>query len=162
MDEIRETNVESNGASATDVGVPTVPVVQSSALPDVENADPMTTDSVPVSEEQSVPAQQQEIPVVASSGGVSVGDVWVNEQTLFRVDGVTPVGGVSIRFRTQESVEGLNSSFIRKARAFFEKKESVPHGEWFFGSGEEIRQFIEQNGYQREKRGEKEVGKSEQ
>ena len=157
MDEIRETNVESNGASDVEVVVPpAVPVVQTPALSEVENAVPMT-DSVSVSAEQPVPAQQQEIPVVTSSGGVSVGDTWTNEQTSFRVVAVTPVGGVSIRFRTQETLEGSNSSFIRKVKELFEKKKKpLPHGEWFFGSGEEIQQFIEQDGYQLEKRKEEE------
>lgn len=91
-------------------------------------------------------------PVTFSSSGVSEGDTWVNQDTAFRVDAVTPAGGVHIRFRTTDTLEGSSSSFIRKARALLEKKAALPQGEWFFGSGEEIQQFIEQNGYQLEKR----------
>ncbi|MBP7811299.1 MAG: hypothetical protein KA054_00425, partial [Candidatus Moranbacteria bacterium] len=115
MDEIRGTDSEPNGVSGIEVTVLAAPVTQPSVLLEVENTVPMI-DSAPVSEEQPAPAQQQEIPVVTSSGGVSVGDTWVNKQTSFRVVTVTPAGGVNIRFRTQETLEGSNSSFIRKVK----------------------------------------------
>lgn len=160
MNETQETNLEQSGV--TDMNTLSVPVAQpalvaeSPVLSETENTEPVA-DSVTVPEEKVLPVPAQE-PVVAmtSSGGVSVGDVWVNEETSFRVDMVTAVGGVSIRFRTTDTLEGSKSSFIRKARALFEKKKPLPHGEWFFGSGEEVRQFIAENNYQLEKRKENE------
>lgn len=167
MNETQETNVEQSGAAATDTSTLSVPVTQptlvteSPVVPETENTEPVA-DSVTVPEEKISPVPVQE-PVVAmtSSGGVSVGDVWANEETSFRVDMVTAAGGVSIRFRTQDTLDGSKSSFIRKARALFAKKKTLPHGEWFFGSGEEIRQFVTENGYQLEKRKEEKENKEE-
>ena len=153
MNETQEMNPEQGAVSGMEMNASRASVAQS--VPDTQSSVPSEAKELIV---DSVPAAVAEkpAPTIASSGGVSVGDIWSNEGTSFRVDEVTAVGGVNIRFRTQDTLEGSKSSFIRKARALFEKKERLPHGEWFFGSGEEIRQFIEQNGYRLEKRREEE------
>lgn len=153
MNETQEMNPEQGAVSGMEMNASRASVAQS--VPDTQSSVPSEAKELIV---DSVPAAVAEkpAPTIASSGGVSVGDIWSNEGTSFRVDEVTAVGGVNIRFRTQDTLKGSKSSFIRKARALFEKKERLPHGEWFFGSGEEIRQFIEQNGYRLEKRREEE------
>lgn len=167
MNETQEMNVEQNGVPATDTNTLSVPVTQpapvteSPVLSETENTEPVTASVVAPTEKGASVSVQEPVAVMTSSGGVSVGDVWANEETSFRVDMVTAVGGVSIRFRTQDTLDGSKSSFIRKARALFEKKKPLPHGEWFFGSGEEIRQFVTENGYQLEKRKEEKENKEE-
>jgi hypothetical protein len=160
MDEIRETNSEQGAIPVVETSVSSVArftaSVEQPLVPLERNGvDNSGSDTGPVltsgEEPHFVPAQEP-VPVIVSSGGVSIGDIWSNEETSFRVDGVTAVGGVNIRFRTRDTLEGSKSSFIRRARALFEKKKLLPNGEWFFGSGEEIRKFIEQNEYRLEKR----------
>ena len=149
MNETQEMNPEQGAVSGAEMNASRASVAQS--VPDTQSSVPSEAKELIV---DSVPAAVAEkpAPTIASSGGVSVGDIWSNEETSFRVDEVTAVGGVNIRFRTQDTLEGSKSSFIRKAQALFKKKKNLPHGEWFFGSGEEIHQFIEQNGYRLEKR----------
>ena len=149
MNETQEMNPEQGAVSGMEMNASRASVAQS--VPDTQSSVPSEAKELIV---DSVPAAVAEkpAPTIASSGGVSVGDIWSNEGTSFRVDEVTAVGGVNIRFRTQDTLEGSKSSFIRKAQALFKKKKNLPHGEWFFGSGEEIHQFIEQNGYRLEKR----------
>lgn len=156
MNETQEMNSEQGAVSGVEMNTPSaliaqlIPIAQSSAPSEVKES---TIDLVSESGSE-VPDSvvEKPAPTITSSGGVSVGDIWSNEETSFRVDEVTAVGGVNIRFRTQDTLEGSKSSFIRKAQALFKKKKNLPHGEWFFGSGEEIHQFIEQNGYRLEKR----------
>lgn len=167
MNETQETNVGQGGATATNMGtffaLVTQPALaaESPVVPETKNTEPVV-DSVAASEETVASVSTQEpVAMMASSGGVSVGDIWANEETSFRVDMVTAAGEVSIRFRTQDTLDGSKSSFIRKARALFEQKKTLPYGEWFFGSGEEIRQFVMENGYQLEKRKEAKENKEE-
>ena len=156
MNETQEMNPEQGAVSGAEMNASRASVAQS--VPATQSSTPseakeLIVDSVPESgSEVPVAVAEKPAPTITSSGGVSVGDIWSNEETSFRVDEVTAVGGVNIRFRTQDTLEGSKSSFIRKAQALFKKKKNLPHGEWFFGSGEEIHQFIEQNGYRLEKR----------
>ncbi|MBP6889363.1 MAG: hypothetical protein KBC83_02835 [Candidatus Moranbacteria bacterium] len=164
MNEEQTVPLEPSGVSIIDMGATPAAVVASPTAPSLEvGAEPIAAlVSVPEEEVRITPPQVVEpVLVVASSGGVSIGDIWSNKESSFRVDSITSVGGVSIRFRTKDMLEGSSSSFIRKARALFGKKENPPHGEWFFGSGEEMRQFIEQNAYQLEKRKEENENKDQ-
>ncbi len=162
MNETQEMNSEQIAPLETDTHVssepvmPSEPVLQSPIAPETENVESISDVAPVVGDELHPQPVKEPVPVVTSSGGVTIGDVWSNEETSFRVDSVTAVGGVSIRFRTKDTLDGSKSSFIRKARALFEKKKPLPHGEWFFASGEEIRQFVEQNVYKLEKRKEEE------
>ena len=160
MNETQEVNSEQGAVSGAEINASSVSVAQpvsTTQSPAPSEVKESTIDSVAESgSEVPTTVVKESVPTIISSGGVSVGDIWSNEETSFRVDEVTSVGGVNIRFRTRDTLEGSKSSFIRKARALFVKKERLPHGEWFFGSGEEIRQFIEQNGYRLEKRREEE------
>ncbi len=161
MNETQGMSSEQNGESATDTNTLSVSATQaasvigSSVLPETENAVP-AVDSVAAPEERrgSLPSQETNV-AMTSPGEVSVGDVWINEETSFRVDVVTVAGGVGIRFRIGDDLESSKSSFARfvqRAKVLFRKKELLPSGEWFFGSEEEIHQYIVKNGYRLEKR----------
>ena len=123
MNETQEMNPEQGAVSGMEMNASRASVAQS--VPDTQSSVPSEAKELIV---DSVPAAVAEkpAPTIASSGGVSVGDIWSNEETSFRVDEVTAVGGVNIRFRTQDTLEGSKSSFIRKAQALF--KMNLPDG----------------------------------
>ena len=83
---------------------------------------------------------------------VQTADVWTNGEYSFRVDQITPVGSVRIRFRTDANLDPKPLS-PNRILAFFKRKENAPDGEWFFGSVEEFEHFAAEGGYQLEKRG---------
>jgi hypothetical protein len=94
-------------------------------------------------------------PVVIPSDSDAVvkeADVWTNGEYAFRVDQVASAGGVHIRFRTDAHLDARPFSPGR-ILVFFKRKESVPEGEWFFGSVDEFERFVQEGGYQLEKRG---------
>ena len=86
---------------------------------------------------------------------VQVADVWTNGEYSFRVDQITPVGSVRIRFRTDANLDPKPLS-PNRILAFFKRKENAPDGEWFFGSVGEFERFAAEGGYRLEKRGKSE------
>lgn len=83
---------------------------------------------------------------------VQTADVWTNGEYSFRVDQLTPIGSVRIRFRTDANLDPKPLS-PNRILAFFKRKENAPDGEWFFGSVEEFERFAAEGGYRLEKRG---------
>lgn len=87
---------------------------------------------------------------------VQIADVWTNGEYSFRVDQITPIGSVRIRFRTDANLDPKPLS-PNRILAFFKRKENAPDGEWFFGSVEEFERFAAEGGYSLEKRGKSEA-----
>lgn len=83
---------------------------------------------------------------------VQAADVWTNGEYSFRVDQITPIGSVRIRFRTDANLDPKPLS-PNRILAFFKRKENAPDGEWFFGSVEEFERFANEGGYRLERRG---------
>ena len=109
-----------------------------------------------VSENDSVansPVRVPEASIVPMPGGeiVQMGDVWTNEESTFRVDTLEPTGSVNIRFRVAAHADSRRFS-AQKIVDFFKKKSVVPMGEWFFGSIDEFKRFVDEKGYRLEKR----------
>lgn len=78
-------------------------------------------------------------------------DVFTNNQYLFRVDQVNEGGAVRIRFRSDAHLDAKPFS-SQKILDFLRNKKSAPEGDWLFGSKEEFRRFVNENGYRLEKR----------
>ena len=83
---------------------------------------------------------------------VQTADVWTNGEYSFRVDQITSIGSVRIRFRTDANLDPKPLS-PNRILAFFKRKENAPDGEWFFGSVGEFERFAAEGGYHLEKRG---------
>ncbi len=99
-----------------------------------------------------VPAAVDTAAVYPGQEVVQTADVWTNGEYSFRVDQITSIGSVRIRFRTDVNLDPKPLSPSR-ILAFFKRKENAPDGEWFFGSVEEFEHFAAEGGYRLEKRG---------
>ena len=138
-----------------------IPKDTSSDIVDAVNTETSVVAPLPIASsvpQVSTPMPQSETVIDAN---VLLGDVWSNNDHSFRVDNVAPTGGVRIRFRSDATLDAQPFS-IKKIQSFFQKKSSVPSGEWFFGSSEEFKHFVDDGGYQLEKRVKKEEDQSTQ
>ncbi|MBP5993953.1 MAG: hypothetical protein KA731_03560 [Candidatus Moranbacteria bacterium] len=134
MDEIRVPS-EEKIAAAVPVEVP---------IPEAPKEDAAVPSPVPA--DAAEPDQKR----------VQIADVWTNGEYSFRVDQITPIGSVRIRFRTDANLDPKPLS-PNRILAFFKRKENAPDGEWFFGSVEEFERFAAEGGYSLEKRGKSEA-----
>lgn len=139
MDTINQTDPGADASSTEPEHVPVAPMVSA-----VSESDSDISAQIP-----DTPAQPDKPPQPPSPAASTffVGDVWTNGNSVFRVDEVTDVGGVNIRFREETEERFLFQTMSQ----IFQRKEAPPRGEWFFGSGKELEAFIQEGSYQFER-----------